>query len=712
MSNPFALPTEEYRRDLNVIKHTVEQYATFLNKMTGRDYEQCLEYVKSTLRPGGRFEFRDPKIVYMERQENGDRVRKEGTLAVYLRESMAAGELIAPTLTTYIPATKKESLLAQYIDRGVKARSVAKKEKFKAKMDGNMVLHDIKDHEQNNKKLGNNAISGAHVTPSTPLYNKTAHSTLTSNCRSTSGYGNANNEKFLNGNRHYWSYDIVINNITSIIRNTNLDELDVVIKKYGIQHPTVRQTMECIEFSAKEYWRDRYRMDLIREYVKRLSPVERSAFVYIGDLYHLMKHNEAVVRSYLDALTHKATDPIESVDDASAIIKAAPEDAVALANQICCDVTKGIKMDDMRKDQPETYGIVAATVRNVEQTNQRFADLIRAFWVTDNVPASVAFFPTSIRKAALTSDTDSTIFTVQDWVSWHHGEAGFERKHMATAATMIYLAAQSIVHVLARMSANFGIEQKRLYQIAMKNEFKFDVFVPTQVAKHYYAIISCQEGNLYANHDVEIKGVHLKASDAPIEITKRARSMMEEIMYTVVRGEKIYLTKYLKEIGDIERNIFASIQRGDPTYFRRARINPPESYTKGPTESNYRHHMMWNEVMGSKYGEVTDPPYGCIKLTTTLDSATRTRAWLESLTDQSVATRMRGFMERFNKKYIGTVYLPSPVLELSGIPEEFLPMINQRKMVINVTKVFYLILESLGYYVKSKDGLQLISDHY
>ena len=49
----------------------------------------------------------------------------------------------------------------------------------------------------------------------------------------------------------------------------------------------------------------------------------------------------------------------------------------------------------------------------------------------------------------------------------------------------------------------------------MKNEYKFDVFVPTQVAKHYYASIGCQEGNLYKAQEPEIKGVHLKSSNAP-----------------------------------------------------------------------------------------------------------------------------------------------------------------------------------------------------
>ena len=110
----------------------------------------------------------------------------------------------------------------------------------------------------------------------------------------------------------------------------------------------------------------------------------------------------------------------------------------------------------------------------------------------------MVYFPDSIRRSAITSDTDSTIFTVQDWVIWHKGKVEFSEGATALATSVvIYLHRKTITHVLARMSANFGIETERIHQIAMKNEFKFDVFVPTQVAKHYYALISCQEGNVF-----------------------------------------------------------------------------------------------------------------------------------------------------------------------------------------------------------------------
>jgi hypothetical protein len=702
--NPFVLPSSSYKRDINVLGYYIQDCATYLHQMTGAPIEECTTFVKTEMRPGGQFQFVDPKIVYLEREDNGDRVRKEGTLRAYLDESIRNQELIAPTLTTYLPPTVKKSLLVDYIDANVKARGVAKKAKFKAEMEGDIVLMQIKDNEQTNKKLANNSISGAHVSPSTPLYNKTAHSTLTSNCRSTSGFGNANNEKFLSGNRHYWSPEITMNNIISIINHTDYEAQAHAMQKFGIRHPSVEETMECITYSTNLYWRDK--MQLLRVYrlVKTLTPAQRSAFVYTGDMYHLMKFNELVVREYVTKLSMM----VEVVHpDPDSIIKKVQEEHVHLACQICERYTKGLQLHEIVGD---ARGILASTAKNIGDVGEEYRDLIRAFWVTTNVPASLAFFPDSIRRSALTSDTDSTIFTVQDWVLWHQGWLGFDEKCNAVAASMVFLAAQTIIHVLARMSANFGIEEKRIHQVAMKNEFKFDVFVPTQVAKHYFALIGCQEGNLFKEYKKEIKGVHLKASNAPRFVMKEAEKMMLFIMNSVLAGKKIKINEILKTIGDIERQIFQAIGEGGYQFFRMGQIKTPESYAKSAEESPYQQYVMWNEVFGPKYGIAPPVPYTCVKIATDLDTPTKTKEWLDGLEDRQLAERMENYMKRMNKRYIGTVQLPEQNLQTHGIPKEILQVAGVRKIVADATRVFYIILETLGIYMANDKLSRLVSD--
>lgn len=706
--NPFVLPDNQYQRDLDQFGNYAKDTAKYMSIMTGDPYEQCLSFVKETMKqkdtPHG---IKDPTIIFFNREENGDRIQRKARFSGYLAAAIKNNELIAPTLTIYENPKVKKSILVDYVDTNVKRRGAAKKAMFKAKMVGDMATHNIKKIEQSNAKISNNSLSGAHVSSSTPLFNKSSHSTLTSTCRSTSGYGNANNEKLLCGNRHYWSPDIVKNNIISIVRNTDYVKLQATMQKYGIRYPSADETMDCIRYSAGLYWRDKREYARIEKLIDRLTDLERAAFVYTGDLYHLMKFNDGVVRDFIGRLSMRVEEPHPNPES---VLGKAPDDYRHLAAQICSRETKGKTLDKL-VGTPQ-HGIVAATTLNIMKTVTDYSDFIQTFFVTYNLPGSVAHFPDSIRRAALTSDTDSTIFTVQDWVGWFFGEIKFGEQGNAVAATMIFLAAQTIVHVLSIMSANMGIEESRLHQIAMKNEFKFDVFVPTQVAKHYYAIIGCQEGNLYGDYEMEVKGVHLKSSNAPRAIMKRAKDMMKEIMYEVVDGKKLSLLKYIDEVRKIEQNVYESIVKGSSDYFRAGQIKPSGSYKKSPEESPYSHHMFWNEVFGPKYGVVPEPPYSVIKISIDLPNSTALNSWLAQIEDRELATRLQAWLNRNNKKNFNTLYLPEVITQVKGIPEEILKAINTRKIILDVTSVFYILLESLGLYMVGDKKSTLISDMY
>lgn len=721
MTNPFILEREAYKREIDPVQQYANMACSFLSMNTGKTTDESKAFLAKVMkgeivipsRPG-QLGIRDPKITYLLRNpDTGDREAVEGTLLNYLKESIAEAELIAPTFTTYVNPKVNESLLVAYVEDNVKARGVAKKASFAAKEAKEYFLAAIKNIEQTNKKLSNNAVSGAHVSASTPLFNRTAHSTLTSCCRSTSGYGNANNEKFLCGNRHYWSPDIVINNIISIITHIDWIEFTEFAKHYKLTEITPEQAMDVVLYSTKLYWSDIKREAEILSFLQKLPTQALQMFVYVGDLHHLKKFNPDLVRTFIDKLSSKIVATLENKpSDPEKILKETEEDSVYLAHQICSTEMKGKGKDYKKMAGTRELDTLALTTQHITDTLNVYRRLISNLWVTDNVPASMAYFPESIRRAALTSDTDSTIFTVQDWIEWHQGCIAFDDKATAVAATMIFLASQTITHVLAKMSANFGIEPKRLHQIAMKNEFKFDVFTPTQVAKHYFAAISCQEGNVKENLEYEIKGVHLKSSNAPAKITKAATDLMIEIMTTVMAGEKISILKILTDIANIERSIEVSIKSGSLEYFRLAQIKTPDSYKSVGGASPYGHHVMWEEVFASKYGSIAEPPYGAIKVSTTLTNPTAIKQWLESIQDKDLAIRLQKWMLTNNKTVLPTLLLSTEVVRDKGIPIEIVQVINIRNMLSDLTRIFYLILETLGYYISDSKNTRMCMDFY
>ena len=707
--NPFVLPVNEYIRDINTLDHYVKDVSTYLHIRTGKPLDFCNSYVKSNLSKNGKYPFKDKNISYLERNEYGDRVQKTGTLNLYIKDSLDKKHLIAPTLTTYIPGSQKHSVLSNYISDNIKRRASAKKKQFQAKADGDTVLESIKKLEQTLRKLSNNAISGAHVSPSTPIYNKTAHSTLTSTCRSTSGYGNANNEKLLSGNRHYFNHHIVLNNIISIVNNTDYIRLQNIINKYNLYLPTPKQTLDSIKYSTCFYFKEEKYFNEIQKTLEMLTPIQRAAFLYTGDMYQLKTFNENVVKTFIDKLSTRVTGEVENP---LKVLNNTLEDHLSLAHQICIDETKGIGKDYSKIHNTPAINTLALTCLNIEKTLTDYSDLIICLFTTKNLPASMAHFPDSIRRSAITSDTDSTIFTVQDWVMWMCGGIRFDSKAMAVAATMIFLASANITHILAVMSRNFGIEDINLFEIAMKNEYKFDVFIPTQLGKHYFANKSCQEGNVFSKHEIEVKGVHLKSSNSPKPILEKSNAMMEEILNDIMVDGCISGIKYLKQVANIEKEIIRSVQAGEHTYFRSSSIKNAESYTAEKELSPYMKHLFWNNVFGPKYGIMQEPPYGTMKISVDVDNATKFRQWVSKIEDREFANRLSAWMLKEEKTNMSTFYIPTQCLTATGLPKELITIIDYRKIIIDCCNIFYIILETLGIYMNGNKSNRIVSDDY
>ncbi len=260
---------------------------------------------------------------------------------------------------------------------------------------------------------------------------------------------------------------------------------------------------------------------------------------------------------------------------------------------------------------------------------------------------------------------------------------------------------------------NFGIEEKRLNQIAMKNEFYFPVFVPTQVAKHYYALTAVQEGNVFAEVEKEIKGVHLKSSNAPKVIMDDAKKMMEFIMNSVMEEKDISINYILKWIADIERQVISSIKRGSHEYFRKGQVKTPDSYKDGEQASPYQQYTLWRDVFAPKYGDIQNPPYMSIKISAELETPSKTKEWIDSIQDKDLANRLQAWLVKNNRKHFGSTFMiPEQAILTGGIPEEILAVVGVRKIVLDTTKVFYIILETLGIYMLNKKTTRLCSDNH
>lgn len=703
----FVKPTEDYQRNLDVKTAYLRDMTLALSRATGRSESECRAYIEKVTAEDGRLPMTDPPMKYVGRDKNNDRHLRVTTFLKYLDTVTKNNLLISPSMTVYQHPSVKRSITAQYIAVNVAGRSKAKKEMFAAAEAGDVALREFKNNEQQSRKIKNNALSGAHCSDSTPLFLDTIHSTLTSTCRSASGYGNANNEKILAGNRHYWSWDVVAANIASIAANTDLVAFDAMMQRHNLHYPTTDDAMVVIHHGSQMYWRNNAKMNDLRLLVDGLTPTERAAFVYIGDLYHLARFNDAMMRTLLGRLSAVVN---ESVENPKQYLDNLTEEAAALVSLLCGHLMGGKKLSAYDGFDASVQQVIGGTAKNLHDTLIDYADLIQNILVTDNVPASLANLPTIVRRTAITSDTDSTIFTVQDWIKWYSGEVKFTIEAVNIGHAIAFLTSASIVHILAIMSANMGVDKKQLHQYAMKSEYYFPVFALTSRAKTYYGYMGAQEGQVFTEPDLEMKGAVLKGSKSPTLVRSAAKDMIAYILDTTKAGGKLSLKKALREVAQLERDIVRSIEVGDTEFYKSVEIKTPDSYKAEPERSPYFHYLLWEEVFAPKYGSIEAVPYGAIKVTIQANNRTEFAAWLESMEDQSMRLRLMEFLVKHGKTNLTMINVPKSIILKHGVPKELIQGIAIRKIVIDLCEPLYVLLESMGYFMLDGKQRRLISD--
>lgn len=712
MENPFLLPADCYVRDLNPIRDWAEQTAWYGSKMLGRDYQQCLEHLKAKI-TSGKLQVKDPDVVFYHRGDNGDRHKQSTTLRRYLNNIVSQGHILAPTGTAYLHPSVKESHVVGFLDENVVLRKNYKKTAAKFEAEGNVAQYLYFHNMQDNTKRDNNAVSGGFVAEGSIIMNKTAHSTLTSVTRSIASLSNSCNERLIEGNRHYYSPEIILGNITSICSRTDYQAVEEAVRTYGLITPTVEQVVACIRRSSDLYFQDTRKIEKIQALVEKMNDLERCAFVYTGDLYHIRVLNDSFMRGFCQRLSARGdTTPHE---DVVAKLYKADELVVNYAHQINLSMMRGKGKDYAKMPESELF-ILYNTVLNIVDTIQFFKPFLKAFFLTRNSPPTMASMPKMLRRAVVLSDTDSTMFSVDSWNQWYFGKIHFSDEAYALAGSIMYMTTQSIAHILAQFSANLNVEKKRLFTLAMKPEYVFPVFAQTSVAKHYYTAMAVKEGQVYDKLKMEIKGVHMKDSTVPKNIIKGAADEMKAIIERIMEGRQLSLYDILNKTMDVENEIESSLKQGETTYLKRLQVKPRSSYKEKTEEekkfnakgeeidhTNHRHYTCWERcfVPHSKNCHSYEaPPYQAVTIPILLTSATTTNQWLSGLENRAFAEAFASWMVDHGIKTLSQLHIPIGHCQNFGIPEELTPILDFKRIILGLTRSYRNVVESHGFYSK------------
>lgn len=709
----FIRPPEAYIRQIELFKEAVFDLAYGLHIRTKDPLEKTLEFVQRYVA------FDNPEsptfdrpMLVLEREAMADRKPAVLTFTEYLQHVMEGRLILTPSFTAYLPPDVKKSLISIMLEFNVKKRADAKHLQQKADLEGDKMMKSFYNNLQTAYKLSNNSSSGSHVSVSTFLYNLSAHPSLTATCRAATSYGNGSNEKFIAGNRHYHNAELVINNIINICRLTDLDKVEKCIYRYQLTIPTIEDVMDCIRYSSDLYWNDDQEMARIRELVECLDDTMRTAVVYVSDFHHLEKHNSDFAMKFLRDISTVVS--VSSVGEYTDYYSQLDGDQKILCSFNCFQYFKIKNLEDFLKKpdgDPLVKASIQATAKNILRTLENMALFAETFWRTDNLPPDVARIPSIIRRTAVVSDTDSTIFTVQEWTKRATGKYSLDIESRCVAAGMIYISQQLIAHTLALMSANMGIPVESIFRIAMKNEYTFPVLSIVNRTKHYFAAIYAKEGVMYDNFELDKKGVGLRDAGVPKLVRDDSDKFIRYVINGIMTDCQLDFDSVIAWVGNVEHGIISSLLSGESKYLPTVKVKESESYSQKELAPQRKKHKLWREVFSEMYGGPEEAPYSAFKVSLTAKSKTALKQWVERFPNQRVKQKFIDFCTQNEITGMTSINVPIDVATADGIPPEIVEGMNVRKTTYSMMMSYYLVLESLGIY-NSRNEHRLLTDFY
>lgn len=692
MSEVGPFLSETYESDRNLLKHAISQMSLVVSRVRNEPEEEVHKNLVAYFK-GNKEAFKSLRAKVIVKDKNEDRELKIIPLSAVFKHVESNNYHFSPSMVAYTNSEKEECVNSIGTRLFIDNRSYYKGLMQKARDAGDNENRDKYKEIQNAFKIFNNAQSGAMSSEGTPINNKTGHTSLTSTCRCLTSTANLINEQFIAGNRFYNTPENTLQSIVARLKVTDLKALQDVMDKYKLHYATVDDVMNQIEYCSRRYWESDRHTKIIRDFIENTTPLERSSILYTLDLVSLFKYNKEMVSTFFDRWTEIRL-PEEGKTE---------EDYLKPDNG-----DKYVLCVSKLPRKPSKVEINALNTLHMEVETE-YKDFINIFFHSIIPPSGLFDVTSSIRDCVLTSDTDSSIYTVDEMIDayTHDRPRGIKLNGVLT-----YFIRMISVDQHQQLSANLNVSKRNLRMLGMKNEYYFGAYVTTLMSKHYYASQVMVEGVLNEEPEMEIKGVHLKSSKIASNIKDFAQKLMMDTLTAIEHKQKLNAPETLKEIGDLERTIISDIQKGDWKWLSKQGVKSAAAYTK-PMGSAYFYHELWENVFGEKYGPAPELPYIGVKMSVDLGNKTKMKEYIASIKDTELAARLEKFLESTGRTDLGNLVVPMERVQyLSDIPEEIKQCIDYRTVIKQNLKCVYEVLNSTGLYFMNDSITRLVSDEH
>lgn len=711
VKNPFISEFDEYKPHNGYLDSYFEQIRTVIKKQdpTATD-EEIDAFIESEVKA----KMRDPQVRLLSRDfETQDRSVSIVPLSALMAQSKEEDLIMTPSLAFNYPHHVRRSNTGQYITVGLAKRNEQRRLAFEHQFKGNHNEYEHYWSEQNTTKVKNNSLSGTRRSEYTILNLASGHSQLTSGCRMGTSTANLHNEKFISGNRYYYNLDMVEANLAYVMASTDRDMVGKAMTEFNLYVPSEDDILDCIGRSADRYFTyDARSRERLRRIVSTMDDIDKVSFMYSGDLYHLYQYNKEFVSEFLLSLAHLPEEPIMDPELQDAVMDT-EFDIISHASLRCSDIMAGRQVSTVKKEDPNGYGILVATVANVRRVLDKHATMAKAFWVSKIAPSSVGQAAHKRRTVVPISDTDSTIFTVENWVKDLTGTLEISPYTNGVGSTVSLMTALIVRHWMRQLMTNINVPVDYRFALNMTGEYYMPVVALPTVAKHYGYLNAAEDGNVYTKAKLVLKGVNLRNSTWAPPVRKHHAEYVEGFLNDVNNNLPITIASVLDPVYEMEMRIKEDIRKGGVDYLGYVRINDASNYAK-PMSSNYMHYDLWENVFAPKYGSAGELPITGLKVPMSLRRPTDLRNYMLFLKENFPDThiRMEDWLLKSGRRDFTNFTLPYSYMSTNGIPPEIEPFVDVRGIIRGQMSGYYLFLTSFNLHYGDGNDIRLVSDEY
>lgn len=684
--NPFSTPPRT--PDKRIVATAIDQHATLLSKLRNEPKEDIVENLKTYFKDH-REEYASKTATFTMKNKEGDREIKEAPIGKVLKHVKSHNYHFSPSMVAYTNSDVEESVNAIGTRKFVNQRDKFKKLRQHASDINDPELYNKSEHLQGAYKIFANAQSGGMAVENTPIFNPSGHTSLSSLTRCTTSTAVVVNEQLIAGNRLYTSPKVTLQAIVARITSTDLKALSDVLVKYRLAIPTAEQTQSVIRYSTRRYSCAKKDHRIIQEFIATLSGIERAAVVYILDIVNLYRFNKEFMTGFFDDWCH--------IPEVGSVAPVPPADS---DDYVLCVGKYGEKRGEEEIHTLNAYH---------KQLEVKYADFIQVIFRSQIPPTNIFGVTGMIRDCVLTSDTDSSIYTI-DRVANEYTQSAEMVPVLNSVLTYFIRKIALDQHYQLTMSINIAERNRKL--VEMKNEYYYGAYLTTLKSKHYYAIKRMVEGVFLHDPKMDIKGVNLKSVKIAADIRDKAYDLMFRIVTAIETNAKLIAADILKEVGDMERKVIGELENGSWLWLSREGVKSKTAYQK-PMAAPYFYHEMWEQVFADKYGHAPKPPYSGVKVNVDLSTKSKLTTFINSLEDTALAERLSAFCEKTGRDKFDKVTVPMEILsKLDDIPAELKAALNTRRIIGQNFKSIYIALEGTGLHFLNDKYTRLVSDEH